>query len=156
MTGWSTVLLGVICLALSAVQALIPPLLRRLADLTDSADDPSRAMREAWAAGAGTGALVNGLFGASLIVIGFGVTRRARWSHRALEATCWASIAVLAILAKPTLVPFFALAGKGASQGLGLILAAAGLVLAQVGAVLWFLRFWRKTEVREAFRRTGD
>jgi hypothetical protein len=155
LTGWSTVLLGFVCIALSAVQAVIPLLLRRLADVLDSADDPTRAMREAFAAGAGTGALVNGLFGASLIVIGFGVTRRALWSHRALELTGWASIVVLAILAKPTLAPFFALTGGRASPGTGLLAAAAGLVLAQVAAVLWFLRFWRRREVRDAFRSVG-
>lgn len=156
MTGWSTILLGIVCLALSAVQAVAPLILHRLGELLDSTDDPSRAMREAWAAGAGTGALVNALFGISLIVTGFGVTRRARWSHRALEMTGWASIAVLAILAQPTLAPFFALTGQDTSHGLGFMLAAAGLVLAQLGAVLWFLRFWRRPEVRRAFRRSPD
>ena len=123
-----------------------------MAEIVDVTDDPSHAAREAIAAGAGTGALVNGLFGAALIVIGLGVTRRARWAHRALEGSCWASIAVLVVLARPTLAPFFALSGDGAASSRGMLVAAAGLVLAQLGAVLWFLRFWRKPEVRAAFR----
>jgi hypothetical protein len=151
MTGWSTVLLGVVCIALAAIQAVAPIVLRRFAAVLDDPDDPTRAMREAWSAGAGTGAWVNGLFGAALVVIGIAVWRRVRWAHPALTISCWASIAVLAILAKPTLDPFFAMVGDDASAGLGMLVASAVLLVAQIGAVLWFLRFWRKPEVREAF-----
>jgi len=152
MTGWSTVLLGLVCVALAAIQAVVPILLRRFAAVLDDPDDPTRAMREAWSAGAGMGAWVNGLFGVALVVIGIAVWRRRRWAHPALTISCWASIAVLAILAKPTLAPFFAMAGDDASKGLGLLVASAVLLVAQIGAVLWFLRFWGKPEVREAFR----
>jgi len=34
----------------------------------------------------------------------------------------------------------------------GMLVASALLLVAQVGAVLWFLRFWLKPEVRAAFR----
>lgn len=152
LTGWSTVLLGGLCIALAVVQAATPFLMRQLASALDAADDPTRSMREAWSAGAATGALVNGLFGIALLAIGVGVARRRRWAHPALELSCWASIAVLAVLAKPTLAPLFALAGDDASGGPGMIALSAALLVAQVGAVLWFLRFWRKSEVRAAFR----
>jgi len=152
MTGWSTVLLGVVCVALSAIQAVTPLVLDRFAAVLDDADDPTRAMREVFSAGAGRGAAVNGLFGGALIVIGIAVSRRARWAHPALTISCWASIAVLAVLAKPTLAPFFAMAGDGASTGMAMLVASAVLLVAQIGAVLWFLRFWRKPEVRAAFR----
>jgi hypothetical protein len=118
----------------------------------DASDDPTRALREAWSAGAGTSAVVNGAFGAALVVIGVAVSRRAHWAHLALTLSCWASIVVLAVLARPTLAPFFALAGDGATWGGGMALASAALMLAQIGAVLWFLRFWRRAEVRDAFR----
>ena len=152
MTGWSTVLLGLVCVALAAVQAVAPIFLRRFAAVLDDADDPTRAMREAFSAGADMGAWVNGVFGAALVVIGIAVWRRVRWAHPALTISCWASIAVLAILAKPTLAPFFAMAGDDASPGVGMLVASALLLVAQVGAVLWFLRFWLKPEVRAAFR----
>ncbi len=152
MTGWSTVLLGVVCIVLAAIQAVAPFLLRRLAAALDGAEDPTRAIREAWSAGAGTSALANGVFGTALIAIGVGVARRARWAHPALEGACWASIIVLAILAKPSLAPIFAMLGNGSATRPGMLATAAGLLLAQVGAVLWFLRFWRRDEVRSAFR----
>ncbi len=151
-TGWSTVLLGLVCVGLAAIQAVTPILLRRFAAVLDDPDDPTRAMREALAAGAGQGAWVNGLFGVALVVIGIAVWRRVRWAHLALTVSCWASIAVLAILARPTLAPFFALAGDGASTGLGMLVAAAVLLVAQIAGVFWFLRFWGRPEVREAFR----
>jgi hypothetical protein len=154
MTGWSTVLLGGLCLALSALQAVAPLVLRHLDEMLAPGDDPGRAMRDAWSAGAGMGAIVNALFGVALIVIGVGVARRSRWAHSALELSCWASIVVLAILAKPSLAPFFAMGGEGASSHGGILAAAVVLVAAQAGAVLWFLRFWRKAEVKDAFRRT--
>jgi len=152
MTGWSTMLLGLVCVALAALQTIAPILLRRFAAVLNDPEDPTRAMREAWSAGAGTGAWVNGVFGAALVVIGVAVWRRVRWAHPALTAACWVSIAVLAVLAKPTLDPLFAMAGDGASSGVGLLVASAVLLAAQIGGVLWFLRFWLKPEVRAAFR----
>ena len=152
LTGWSTVLLGVVCVVLALIQAVAPVLLRRFAAELDVAEDPTRAMREAFAAGAGIGAAVNGLFGAALIVIGIGVSRRARWAHTALMISCWSSIAVLAILAKPTLAPFFAVTGGNATTGSGMLVASAVLLVAQIAGVLWFLRFWRRPEVRAGFR----
>jgi hypothetical protein len=152
MTGWSTVLLGLVCVALAAMQAVAPILLRRFAAVLDDPNDPTRALRKAWSAGADLSAWVNALFGAALVVIGIAVWRRARWAHRALTISCWASIAVLAILAKPSLEPFFALAGDDPSSGVGLLVAGAGLLVAQIGAVFWFLRFWLRPEVRAAFR----
>jgi hypothetical protein len=152
MTGWSTVLLGVVCVALAAIQGVAPILLRHFAAELDQPDDPTRAMREAWSAGADTSAWVNGIFGVVLVVIGIAVWRRARWAHPALTMACWASIAVLAILAKPTLAPFFAMAGGDHASGGGILVAGVVLLVAQIGAVLWFLRFWSKPEVRAAFR----
>ena len=125
---------------------------RRFAAELDVADDPMRAMREVFSAGAGIGAAVNGLFGAALVVIGIAVSRRVRWAHSALLISCWSSIAVLAVLAKPTLAPFFAMAGGNATAGLGMLVASAVLLVAQIVAVLWFLRFWRRPEVRAGFR----
>ncbi len=151
-TGWSTVLLGLLCVVLAAVQAVAPILLSRLNAALDASEDPMRGVRDAWSAGAGAGAIVNGLFGIALIVIGVAVWRRARWAHAALTIACWASIAVLLVLAKPTLAPFFAMAGPDAGGGWGMLVASAALLLAQLLAVLWFLRFWRKPEVRDAFR----
>jgi hypothetical protein len=152
LTGWSTVLLGFLCGAVATIQLVIPMFLDSMAEAFEGGDDPTRAMREALSAGAGTSALVNGAFGAALVVIGFAVSRRVRWAHPALTISGWASIVVLGILAKPTLAPLFALAGRSASGGTGMLLASAGLLAAQVVAVLWFLRFWRKPEVRAAFR----
>jgi hypothetical protein len=151
-TGWSTVVLGAACIALAGLEAAMPLLLRRLAALLEGADDPTRAMRDALSAGAGMSAAVNGLFGVALVVIGIGVLRRARWAHPALALSGWASIGVLAILARPSLAPFFALARDDVAAGYGMLLAAGGLVVVQIGAVLWFLRFWKRQEVRAAFR----
>jgi len=153
MTGWSTVLLGGLCLVVAAIQAVTPVLVKHLAQALEESDDPLRPVRDAWSAGAGTGAVVNGLFGAALFAIGIGVAGRRRWSHPALEGACWGSIVVLLVLAKPTLAPLFALAGKDATGGAGMVVAGVVLLVAQVVAVLWFLRFWRKPEVRAAFRR---
>jgi hypothetical protein len=152
LTGWSTVVLGLVCVLLALIQAVAPVLLRRVAAELDVADDPTRALREVLAAGAGISAAVNGVFGAALVVIGVAVARRARWAHRALLISCWSSIAVLAILAKPTLAPFFAMAGEKTTGGFGMLVASAALLVAQIVAVLWFLRFWRRPEVRAAFR----
>lgn len=152
MTGWSTLVLGVACVGVSVLQAILPLVLTRLAASLGEADDGLQSMRKAWEAGAGAGAVVNGIFGAALVVIGIGIVRRRRWAHPALTACCWASIAVLAILAKPTLAPFFVLAGdQSGGSGPLLLVAALILMIAQIVAVLWFLRFWRRPEVREFF-----
>lgn len=151
-TGWSTVLLGVVCLGLAGLQAVLPRLLDILAASLDVQDDPTRAVREAWSSGAGGSAWVNAAFGLALIAVGFGVARRAGWAHRALTIASWGSIAVLLALARPTLAPFFAMAGGGESSPAALLVVAGVLLGAQIAAVLWFLRFWRKPEVREAFR----
>jgi hypothetical protein len=152
MTGWSTMLLGLVCVALAAIQAVAPILLRHFAAVLDQPDDPTRAMRDAWSSGAGTGAWINGAFGILLVVIGIAVSRRLRWAHPALTTSCWASLAVLAVLAKPTLAPFFAVAGGDHASKSGMLVAGVVLLVAQIGAVLWFLRFWSKPEVRDAFR----
>jgi hypothetical protein len=152
-TGWSTVVLGVVCVALAALQAVLPKILARLAASLAAEDDPMRSVREAWSAGAGEGALVNLVFGVGLIVVGLGVARRARWAYPALTAASWGSIAVLVVLAKPSVAPFLAMAGGGAAPRIGMLCVAFGLVVAQIAAVLWFLRFWRKPAVRESFRR---
>lgn len=151
-TAWSTILIGFLCLFLALLQAALPSLLRSLDTVLAEQDDPTRAMRETFMAGAGTGAWVNGVFGAALIVIGIAVWRRARWSHPALTFAGWASIAALAILAKPTLAPLFAMGGAKGGNGRGMLIASAALVIAQILAVLWFLKFWLKPEVRQAFR----
>jgi hypothetical protein len=150
-TGWSTVVLGVVCVGLAVAQAVLPGLLDRLAASLPSQDDPTRAMREAWSSGAGDTAWVNGAFGGALIAIGVGVARRVRWAHPALTLASWASVAVLVVLAEPTLAPFVATAGGGEGARIGMFAVAAGLLVAQVAAVLWFLRFWRTPEVRRAF-----
>ena len=152
VTGWSTVVLGFLCGAVATIQVVIPIFLDHMAEALGAGDDPTRGMREALSAGAGTSALVNGAFGAALVVIGVAVARRVRWAHAALTLSGWASILVLGILAKPTLAPLFALAGRSASGGAGMLLASAALLAAQIVAVLWFLRFWRRPEVRAAFR----
>jgi len=151
VAGWSTVALGFVCLLLAAAQAVLPALLRQLAEAMETADDSMRGVREAWSSGAASGAIVNALFGAALIPIGVAVLRRRRWAHPAMEAACWASVLVLCVLAKPTLAPFFALAGQDASAGRGILVGSVVLLLAQIVAVLWFLRFWRKAEVRAEF-----
>jgi hypothetical protein len=33
-----------------------------------------------------------------------------------------------------------------------MLVASAGLIVAQIVGVLWFLRFWNRPEVRAAFR----
>jgi hypothetical protein len=151
VAGWSTVALGFVCLLLAAAQAVLPVVLRQLAEAMETADDPMRSAREAWSSGAASGAVANALFGAALLPIGVAVLRRRRWAHPAMEAACWASIVVLCVLAKPTLAPFFALAGEDASAGRGILVGSVVLLVAQILAVIWFLRFWRKAEVRAEF-----
>lgn len=152
-TGWSTVALGALCIVLAAVQAIAPMLLETLAGSLGPGDDPTRALREAWAAGAAISASLNAAFGIVLVVVGLGVAARARWAHPALEIAGWASIAVLAVLAKPSLAPFAVMAGGGRSARIAMIAIAAGLMLGQVGAILWFLRYWRRPEIKAEFGR---
>jgi hypothetical protein len=151
LTGWSTVALGLVCLLLAALQAVLPILLRQLAEAMASANDSMTAMRDAWSSGAAAGAVANAVFGVALVPIGIAVLRRRRWAHPAMEAACWASIVVMCVLAKPTLAPFFAIAGESASAGRGMLIGSAVLLVAQLVAVLRFLKFWRKAEVRQEF-----
>jgi hypothetical protein len=50
------------------------------------------------------------------------------------------------------MAPFFAMAGEKTTGGFGMLVASAGLLVAQIAAVLWFLRFWRRPDVRAAFQ----
>lgn len=150
-TGSSSILLGVICLGIALLEAVVPALLRRLEPALGAGDDPTRALRESWSAGAPLSALLNGVFGVALVIVGFGVARRARWAHPALTIACWASIAVVVGLAKPTIDPFVALLGPGTGAHAIAWIAGGALVVAQVAAVIWFLRFWRTPEVRSSF-----
>lgn len=152
LTGWSTVLLGLVCLALGLLQVALPALLARLDTALSGVDDPTSArVRQAFGRGDPWSAAVNLAFGAALVVIGVAVARRAAWSHRALTVAAWASIAALAAMAKPSIAPLLAVAGAG--EGTGPVVLAIGLLLlvAQIAAVLWFLRFWRRSEVRALF-----
>jgi hypothetical protein len=141
-----------VCVGLAGVQAVVPRILESLSATLDPQDDPTRALREAWSSGAGDSAPLNAAFGLILMAIGFGVVRRAPWAHAALTFASWGSIAVLILLAKPSLAPVLALAGGGEEARVAMLVTAAALLLAQIAAVFWFLRFWRKPEVREAFR----
>jgi len=150
----STVLiLGVLSLALGAFQAIVPILLDRLAGSLDATDDPTRPLRDALASGSGLSATVNVVFGIAALVAGIGTLRRARFAHGAVTALCWGSIAMLLAIAQPSLAPLFVLSGGGAVARAAVLAFAVVLFLAQIGAVVWFLRFWRREEVRAAFRR---
>jgi hypothetical protein len=152
-TGWSTVLLGVVCLGLAGLELLIPVLLKRLADSGALETDPSfDRLRATFAAGAALSASVNAGFGIALAVVGAGVTRRARWSHPALTIVSWASIPALLLLARPGLAPLLALSDATADSSRALAAVSAVLLVLQVAAVLWFLRFWNRPEVRARFR----
>ncbi|HEX4825278.1 MAG TPA: hypothetical protein VFV19_13310 [Candidatus Polarisedimenticolaceae bacterium] len=149
----STVLiLGVVSVALGAFQAIVPILLDKLAGSLDTGDDPTRPLREALAGGSGWSAGVNLAFGAAAIVAAVAVYRRAPFAHRAITALAWGSIAMLVAIAKPSLAPLVVLTGGGVAARAAVAALALLLFVAQVGAVLWFLRFWRKDEVRAAFR----
>ena len=150
-TGWTTLLLGGLCLFVAGVQATAPPLLARLSEVLDTADDPTRGAREAWLSGAAQGAWLNGAFGVGLLVVGFAVARRLRWAHAALTAIGWLSIAGIVVLTKPTLAPLLVMAGVSTGARAITLSVTVLLVLAQIAALLWFLRFWRRPEVRRAF-----
>ena len=152
-TGWSTVLLGAVCLGLAGLEVLIPVVLTRLANSgaleTDAAFDRLRA---SFVAGAALSAAVNAGFGAALGVVGAGVVRKVRWSHGALAVVSWASIPALVLLARPGLAPLLALSDATAHSSGALVGISVVLLVLQVGAVLWFLRFWNRPEVRDRFR----
>jgi hypothetical protein len=150
-TGWTTVLLGGLCLFVAGVQATAPRLLARLSEGLETVDDPMRGAREAWLAGAGQGAWLNGAFGAGLLVVGFAVARRLRWGHAALTAAGWVSIAGIVALTKPTLAPLLAMAGVSTGARAITWGVTVLLVVAQIAALVWFLRFWRRPDVRRAF-----
>ena len=150
-TAWSTIALGVVCELLAAVQALVPIVLRRVAETLPVADDPTRGLREAWLSGAGVSSAVNALFGVGLIVAGAAVVRRARWAHRAIEVTAWSSMVALLGLAAPTAAPFLAVLPTPAMRAI-LWVSIAALGVLQALLVVLFLRFWRRSEVRAVFR----
>jgi hypothetical protein len=150
-TGWTTVLLGALCLFTAAVQLAAPPLLRRLTEGLETARDPSQAAREAWVAGASQGAGTNLLFGLGLVAIGIAVTRRVRWSHAALTAAGWMSLVAIVVMTKPTLSPLLDMAGVSTGRRAITWGVTALLIVGQVVAMLWFLRFWKRAEIREAF-----
>jgi len=60
---------------------------------------------------------------------------------------------MLLAIAQPSLAPLFVLSGGDAVARAAVLAFAVVLFFAQVGAVVWFLRFWRREEVRAAFRR---
>jgi hypothetical protein len=153
LTGWSTVLLGALCLGLAALELAIPVLLRRLESASgfEGAAAISR-LREAFTEGAALAAAVNALFGAALVAVGAGVCRRAAWSHRALMHVGWASIPAVAVLAGPGVAPLLAMSESTAGSTALLLGASVVLLVLQVVAVLRFLRFWRRDEVRARFR----
>ena len=150
-TGWTTILLGGLCLFVAGVQATAPRLLAHLSEGLDVADDPTRGVREAWLAGAAQGAWLNGAFGAGLLVVGFAVVRRLRWGHVALTAAGWLSIAGIVALTKPTIAPLLVMAGVSTGARMITWIVTVFLVVAQIAALIWFLRFWRRPEVRRAF-----
>lgn len=152
LTAASTVALGAVCLVLAAVEAGVPLLLERLQD-AGAPDDPTfRAVREAFVSGAASSAAWNGAFGTALVAIGVGVGRRARWSHPAMTAAAWGSIVALVAIAKPSLAPVVALAGGGPTARAVVWGGGAVTLAAQAALVLWFLKFWRRDEVRALFR----
>jgi hypothetical protein len=153
VTGWSTVLLGAVCLGLAGLELLIPVLLTRLTDSGALESDASfDRLRASFAAGAALSASVNAGFGLALGVVGVGISRRARWSHAALTFVSWASIPALVLLARPGLAPLLALSDSTAGSSLTLVIVSAILLVLQIAAVLWFLRFWKRPEVRARFR----
>ena len=152
VTAASAVALGAVCLLLAALEIAIPVVLRNLADAGVVEDPSFRAVRDAFVSGAGSSAIWNGAFGVALVAIGFGVGRRARWSHPAMTFAAWGSIVALAAIAKPSLAPVVALSGESRAASAILWIVATVLLAIQVGAVLWFLRFWRSEAVRSLFR----
>ncbi len=151
-TGWGSMALGLLCVGAAFFDLALPPILARVGSALGAADDPLAPLRESLAHGAALNAAVNGAFGATLMVVGFAVTRRRPWSHRALEITCWASIPALAVSVGPALAPLGTIAGDAPGTAAVMRWTSIGLVILQVAAVLWFLRFWRSPAVVESFR----
>jgi hypothetical protein len=151
-TAWTVLVLGVVCAGLGALQAVLPAVLDRVAGQLDSVDDPTRRMRDALASGAALSATLNVGFGAAAIVIAVAVVRRSRWAHAAITILCWSSIAVLVALAKPSLAPILVLSEGRPIARACLVVSTAILLVAQVLAVVWFLRFWRRPDIRASFR----
>lgn len=152
LTGWSAFLLGVVCAGLAGLEVAIPVLLRRLAETPGLQEDAQLVrLGAAFSQGAALSAAVNAGFGAALVVVGWSVARRRPWSHSALTAVAWASIPAMALLAVPGVAPLLALGEATAGSKALLIVASAVLVLLQAVAVLGFLRFWRRSDVRALF-----
>lgn len=152
MTGWSSLLLGLVCVALAAFEIAIPVLLRELADTPGlEGDQMLLRLSAAFSQGAALSAAVNAAFGVTLVVVGWCVARRRSWSHRALTALAWASIPAMAALAVPGVAPLLALGEETAGSTSLLVGASVVLVVLQAAAVLWFLRFWRRGDVRALF-----
>ena len=151
LTGWSALLLGLVCMGLGGLEAAIPILLRRLAELPGLEDPALVRLGAAFSRGAALSAAVNTAFGVALIAVGWSVARLRRWAHAALTAVAWASIPAMALLAVPGVAPLLALAEETAGSTTILVLASVILVVLQAAAVVWFLRFWRREDVRALF-----
>ena len=152
MTGWSSLLLGLVCVALAVLEVAIPVLLRELADTPGlEGDQMLLRLGAAFAQGAALSAAVNVAFGLTLVFVGWSVARLRPWSHRALTAVSWASIPAMAALAVPSVAPLLALGEETAGSTTLLVGASVVLVVLQAVAVLWFLRFWRREDVRALF-----
>ena len=59
---------------------------------------------------------------------------------------------MLLAIAKPTLAPLLVLWGDGALARAALLALTIVLLAGQIAAVVWFLRFWGREEVRSSFR----
>jgi len=152
VTGWSSVVLGLVCLGLAGLEVAIPLLLARLAAGSALEGDAAlERLRTSFAEGAALSATVNAIFGAALVLVGGGVARKARWSHGALTIVTWASIPALVLLARPGLAPLLALSDTAAGSSGALVAISALLLVLQIAAVLWFLRFWNRPDVRARF-----
>ena len=151
LTGWSALLLGLVCMGLAGLEAAIPVLLRRLVAMPGLEDPALARLAAAFSQGAALSAAVNAAFGVALIAVGWSVAHRLRWSHAALTAVAWASIPSMALLAVPGVAPLLALGEQTAGSKSLLVLASVILVVLQAAAVVWFLRFWRREDVRALF-----
>jgi hypothetical protein len=141
------------CLALAGLELLLPVLLARLATSgVFEGDAALDRLRVSFSEGAALSASVNAAFGAALVVVGAAVARFVRWSHPGLTVVSWASIPALVLLARPGLAPLLAVSETTAGSSRALVGISALLLVLQVAAVLWFLRFWNRPEVRERFR----
>jgi hypothetical protein len=64
----------------------------------------------------------------------------------------WASIPALILLARPGLAPLLALSDATAGSSRTIVIVSAILLVLQIAAVLWFLRFWNRADVLARFR----